>query len=170
MEAVFGHRLTKKLRAELAQGDLFGGSLADAVWGWMSGETLLTLNARFAGNQDKPGKCESARKFVLKMIPDLSFAAGLLTRIRRGQITENGGDMPLSLATLGLCIREGFGQPELSALKLNLSDQPMSRMEVAALWIRIKPFAAPRKSDEEFGTTRRRVSRALEIAKDRGVV
>lgn len=170
VKSVFGHRLTEKQQAELSSGDLFGGRLADAVWGWMSGETLLTLNTRLGGNAQNPGKCEKARKFVLKMIPDLAFAAGLASRIRRGQIDETGGSMPLTLATLALCIREGLPHPELAALRTNLAGSPMSRVALKALWEKLSAFASPRTSDEKFGTTRRRISTALETAQSRGVV
>jgi hypothetical protein len=170
VKSVFGHRLTEKQQAELSSGDLFGGRLADAVWGWMSGETLLTLNRRLGGNARNPGKCEKARKFVLKMIPDLAFAAGLATRIRRGQIDETGGCMPLTLATLALCIREGLPHPELAALRTNLAGSPMSRVALKALWGKLSAFASRRTSDEKFGTTRRRISAALETAQSRGVV
>lgn len=169
LEAVFGHRLTKKLREDIAQSDLFGGTLADAVWGWMSGETLLVLDRRLGGKPDKPGKCDQARKFVLKMIPDLAFAAGLLTRIHRGQIDEYDGAMPLSLATLALCIREGLSQPELAALKLHLGAQPMSRASIRAIWAKIENFAPRRDPDEKFGVTRRRISTACTNANARGV-
>lgn len=170
VKSVFGHRLTDKQQTELVSGDLFGGRLADAVWGWMSGETLLTLNTRLGGNPQKPGKCDKARKFVLKMIPDLAFAAGLATRIRRGQIDENGGSMPSTLATLALCIREGLGFPELAALRTNLVAQPMSRIGLRTLWGKLAPFVSPRTPDENFGTTRRRVSSALETAQSRGLI
>jgi hypothetical protein len=170
MKSVFGHRLTEKQQAELSNGDLFGGKLADAVWGWMAGETLQDLNMRLGGNVEKPGKCEKAREFVLKMIPDLAFAAGLATRIRRGQIDEAGGNMSLTLATLALCIREGLPHPELAALRTNLADSPMSRAALRLLWGKLSPFVRPRRSDEKFGTTRRRISAAIKSAQNRGVI
>ena len=162
IEAVFGHRLPKKLCDELVQGDLFGGRLADAVWAWMSGETLVKLNTRLGGKANRLDNCDKARKFVLKMIPDLAFAAGLATRIRRRQIDEDGGDMPLILATLALCIREGFGEPEWAALRSILAGEPMSRLGIIALWKKIEGFASPRKETEAFGTTKKRVSAALD--------
>lgn len=170
VKSVFGHRLSERQQAELSHGDLLGGSLADAVWGWMSGETLLTLNIRLGGNAQRPGKCDKARKFVLKMIPDLAFAAGLATRIRRGQIEEGGGIMPLTLATLALCIREGLDHPELAALRTNLAVSPMSRIALKVLWKKIRPFAPPITPDEKFGTTRQRVSVALETAQRSGLI
>jgi hypothetical protein len=170
LEEVFGHRLTQKLREGLAQADLFGGSLADAVWGWMSGETLFLLNKRFVKKDANPGTCEPARKFVLKMIPDLAFAAGIMTRIRRAQIDEDGGKMPLVLGTLALCIREGFDEPELAALKFNLPGVPKSRAAIRKIWTAIAPFVPARNPDESFGTTKKRVSRALAQAQAHGIV
>lgn len=170
VKSVFGHRLSERQQKELFGGDLFGGRLADAVWGWMSGETLTSLNIRLGGNATKPGKCDKARKFVLKMIPDLAFAAGLATRIRRGQIDETGGSMPITLATLALCIREGLANPELAALRTTLGSTAMSRIALRTLWAKLSAFAPPMTSDEKFGRTRLRISQALEIAQSWGAI
>jgi hypothetical protein len=89
----------------------------------------------------------------------LEFAEGRLTRMR-----------VLTLATLALCIREGFAQPELAALRVNLIAKPMSRSAVRTLWNRIESFAAPRNANEKFGTTRRRMSTALQNAEDEGAI
>ena len=63
------HRMPAEVRAEFEKADLFGGALADVVWGWMSGETLTALNARLGGNVAKPDKVPKARKFVTRVIP-----------------------------------------------------------------------------------------------------
>jgi hypothetical protein len=164
MEAVFAHRLPTSLRVDLSQGDLLGGKLSDAVWGWMSGETLVTLNTRLGGVPAAPGKCDKARKFVLKMIPDLAFAAGLVTRIRRKQIDEAGGKLPLTLATLALCIREGVPEPEIAAIKISRLS-PASRAQVTKEWREVEAFARPRDLSELFGKTRERVLKAQSLAK-----
>ena len=91
-----------------------------------------------------------------------TFAAGLATRIRRRQIDEDGGKMPLILATLALCIREGLGQPEWAALRSIFIGEPMSRPSIIALWKKIEGFASSRGETETFGTTKKRVSAALD--------
>ncbi len=168
LDAVFGHRLPPNLRADLSQGDLLGGKLSDAVWGWMSGETLLVLNTRLGGKVARPGKCEKARKFVLKMIPDLAFAAGLATRVRRAQLEDSDEQLPLVLATLALCVREGLAEPELAALKINQAPTIQSRIRVMTDWSQVRRFASRRRGTETFGTTRQRVREALSRAEAQG--
>jgi hypothetical protein len=47
-------------------------------------------------------------------------------------------EMPLVLATLGLCVREGVSEPEIAVLRIN-RDQIDSRQGLLALWNRIRP-------------------------------
>jgi len=161
VDALLGHRLSPALRDDLGQGDLFGSRLAEIVWSWMSGETLRQLNTRLGGKANNPGKCSKARKFVLKLVPELAFAAGLATRIRRHQIEEAGeGDMPLTLATLGLCVREGLPEPEVAALRL-ITSGAESRQSLLRQWNLIRHHAPTRTVNETFSRTRRRVTTAF---------
>jgi hypothetical protein len=159
IDAVVSHRMPADVRAEFDHADLFGGALADAVWGWMSGETLIALNTRFGGNGANPGKVLKARKFVLRVIPELAFAAGLVTQIRRRQLEEETHhEMPLILATFGLCVREGAPSPEVAALRVTNSAERWSRQKGISLWNDIESFTAPRNSTETFGRTKDRVT------------
>lgn len=161
LEAVLGHRLPQDDRDALEQGDLFGGALADAVWAWMSAESLLAINVRCGGKPDKPGTCNKARKFV-RLVPDLAFAIGLATRVHRKQLGESDADtMPLVLAALAFCVREGAAEPEIAALR-QLVKPPCSRSQLQSLWSEIASFAPPRGEYERFGQTKRRVERALQ--------
>ncbi len=135
----------------------------------MSGESLIALNTRLGG-KTKPGKYDKARKFVLKIIPDLAYAAGLATRIRRLQIEEHGGEMPLELAILALCIREGLAKPEIAALRINLMERPMSRRALNELWEQINGFARASTPTETFGRTMLRVRRAYRKAQSQGLI
>jgi hypothetical protein len=159
IDAVVSHRMPSDVRAEFEQADLFGGALADAVWGWMSGESLIALNVRLGGSSAKPGKVLKARKFVVKVIPDLAFAAGLVTQIKRRQLEEETHqDMPLTLATFGLCVREGAPSPEVAALRVTNSAERWSRQKGISLWKDIESFTAPREDVETFGRTKDRVT------------
>jgi hypothetical protein len=161
LESVFGHRLTMDAGNTWAQNDLFGRGLADTVWAWMSGETLMQLNVRCGGNSVNPGNCIKARKFV-RLVPDLAFAAGLTTQVYREQLRETGeGRMPLTLGTLALCVREGVAEPEVAALRLFLTERPTSRPGLCTQWSEIRGFASQRDEHESFGRTRTRVERAL---------
>ena len=160
VEELFAHRLSKKQREELDLPDFFGGNLAEAVVGWTNGLPLNKLDPLLGGNPKKPGECKFARKFVLRLLPDLAFAAGLVTQIRRGQIDRKGGSMTTTLAVLGLCIREGASTPELAALRIVASSagHRLSRMGNVALWNDVSQFVPKAKSSAEpFSITLSRI-------------
>lgn len=164
LQAVLGHRFSPELWKSIEKADLFGGRLADAVWAWMMAETFKQLNARTGGAGKKLGVCEYSRKFVLKMIPDLAFSAGLAARIRRKQLEEVGDTkMPLVLGTLALCIREGVAEPEIAALRAEKQHTVMSRQSLRRAWLRLQEFIEPRDAFESFGRTRKRVSTAIAV-------
>ena len=67
------------VRAEFEKANLFGGALADVVWGWMSGETLTALNARLGGNVAKPEQGSQSAQVCTKShsVPPHSLPAWL---------------------------------------------------------------------------------------------
>jgi len=159
---VLGHRLPPGL-SDMNQKQLFGGKLTEIVWAWMCGETLLQLDTRLGGKRDKPGRCLAARKFILRLVPELAFAIGLAPRVRRRQIEEEGsGEMPVSLATAAWCLREGVSQPELLALQIMRKDNRTSRQKLQSLWTHVEPYIDPGRENETFHETRRRVNRGVE--------
>lgn len=165
---ILAHRIPKKLLDDIEEGDLFGGKFVEAIWGWMNGETLLQLNVRLGGNATNPGSCQEARKFVLRMIPDLAYAAGLATKIQRKHIESDVlVEMPVALASLALCVREGRNSPELAALGTAAAYRELSRQELMRRWAKIRPNVKNGDQFETFGRTRKRVLEAVVILQQR---
>jgi len=162
IEAVAGHRLNEKLREKMQEGELFGTGLSRFVDAWMTGESLLKLNALILGKATK--KAGDARTFATKIVPELAFAAGLAAQIRRHQIDESQSveEVPVTLGTLALCVKEGVPFPELAALRLavNAREIPMSRMGLGILWTEIQGYLEAPRADEFFGVMRTRVANA----------
>jgi hypothetical protein len=137
---------------------LFGGKFVDAIWAWMSGETLLQLNVRIGKKSKTPGNCLEARKFVLRMVPDLAYAAGLATKLRRKHIESDVCiEMPVALATLALCVREGRSSPEIAALGLSPGFELLSRQELRRRWTQMDSLVASGEPMETFYRTRKRI-------------
>lgn len=157
-QGVLAHRIPKKLLEEMEQGDLFGGKFVEVVWAWMNGETLLQLNVRLGKKPKAADACIEARKFVLRMIPDIAYAAGLATKLRRKHIESDACvEMPVALATLALCVREGRNSPELAALGLSPGFESLSRQELRRRWTQIEPHVPLGDPREAFFRTRKRV-------------
>src|SRR3546814_10264513 len=89
---------------------------------WMSGVPLRELEAAFLPSGKKLGRCEYARHFVSRIVPDLAFIAGLPTRLltARAKAAEEPLVISTVLATLGGIVREGCNSPEALATRLNL--------------------------------------------------
>src|SRR3546814_20895173 len=70
---------------------------------WMSGVPLRELEAAFLPSGKKLGRCEYARHFVSRIVPDLAFIAGLPTRLltARAKAAEEPLVISTVLATLG---------------------------------------------------------------------
>ena len=96
---------------------------------YVQGSSLAEIEALISGKSSL--YLEKARRFVLKLIPDLSFAFGLLsiTVIEKSKLAGiPKADLPQTLRLLASCIREGFDNPE--KLLFVLSGDFMSRVEV----------------------------------------
>lgn len=145
---------------EAKQFELFGDELFRVTWAWMSGEPLSNLARMLGDNRTKLG---STRHFVLRRVPDLAFGIGLVTQVYRAHL-ERGlahGRMPTSLATISLCVRIGQSCPEEIAVRFE-TDQPYAaRQAVRRLWESCRYLAPAGRSDEGFGSTRRRALAAL---------
>jgi hypothetical protein len=120
------------------------------------------LEPLLGGKADRLGKCKHARSFVLQQIPDLAYAAGLLTQIFRQQIEQGDQQaMPISLAVLSQCVREGHEHPEELAIRQFYHDQLMSRISIRETFrAQVAQFKS-RDQFESFGDVRRRVREVL---------
>jgi hypothetical protein len=69
---------------------------------WMSGTPLNQLEAAYLARTDKLGRCEYARHFVSRIVPEIAFLAGLPARllITRGKHNALPPALQTVLATL----------------------------------------------------------------------
>ena len=158
MKPVFSDRLVQRYGAEM-EGDLFGPKILHAIFRWMEGGNLKCIQALRTGRNEK--YLNSARKFVLQAIPELSFGIGLAAQTYRAGI-ENGvfARMPLTLALVSQCLREGLPTPEILALSYLMQERQVSRADVIGEWEAISAKVKPGDPYEEFKMTIRRVAAA----------
>lgn len=139
----------KKLETDHDRGAFALPVIIDMLKKWL---VSLPLNVMEASHPKADFvKCEYSRHFVLRIVPDLAFVAGLPARLLAAQ---NGEDVPLpiTLATLGSCVREGCDSPESLATRL-ASGRSVSRVAARARYEELLPFFKVGQIDETFEQT-----------------
>jgi hypothetical protein len=156
-----GYRLARYLDNGETQMPLFDALSCDATRAWMNGDSVRAIADILTQGADSK-RAKAGREFVLRAIPEIAFAIGIVAQVQRHRIDQEltGAEMSLALATAGLCIREGCPSPEIVALRLRLSGEYRSRRELVKLWQKIATHAGEGDLYEKFGQTRRRVGRA----------
>ena len=132
--------------------------LQEMLLKWTNGRPLREIELLLGTPEARLGKCIRARKFVLRVIPELSFFVGLIGQTWRAYQSAEGIDapLPLSVATLGGCIREGFDSPEKLAIQLEDSSY-LTRRAVHRVHERLREAIRSGDPLEEFSETRARI-------------
>ena len=131
---------------------------------WMAGVPLCEIEAAHLERRDRLGKCEFARHFVSRVVPDLAFLAGLPAQLLAARAKKSANPQPLRtvLATLGGTIREGCDSPEALAAKIN-AGRAVSRVAARKIYDKQRSYAPPGDPHEDFEVTRQRMRGAEAI-------
>lgn len=94
--------------------------LIDVVKMYIDGAPLTLIHFAITPNHDV--LLTKGRQFVLRLIPEISFALGLLTltvleKAKQQNIEKR--DLPLNIRQLASCVREGFNSSRLLTFKKN---------------------------------------------------
>jgi len=86
---------------------------------WMAGGTFADLERAFGTPEHRIGKCETAREFALRIVPELAYIFGLPGQIFRALMADRGTPVepPLGLDSLGPCVRNGLDKIEKLAVR-----------------------------------------------------
>lgn len=132
---------------------------------WIAGSTLRNLELLLDTPEHKLKYCDKARKFVLRCMPELAYAIGLIALIYRDYLTQEASDkqMPLALATLAPCVREGLDRPEKLAIYYATKSKPnFCRVICHKTFDQISKHIAVTTPFESFEMVRHRVRSALD--------
>lgn len=163
LDAVLG-KPYRVLTNDTERGQFILGYATQPLKSWMAGLTLSEIE--LALGTKKPGvvgKCELARDFVLRIIPELAFVFTLPLQVVRAakKGTEQEGNLPgLGLAALGGCVRGGFDVAEKLALRQALNART-SRVAVHRKYAALRASIAPATEAEDLGMAVGRVRNAL---------
>jgi hypothetical protein len=161
LEGLLGTKY-KKLEEDEERGQYAFSYLVRLLGCWMAGNTLADLERAFGTEEHLVKKCETAREFVLRIVPELAYVFGLPGQVFRALAAHNGEqvDPPLGLVTLGPCVREGIDKIEKLALRQYRRGR-VSRRAVHREFAIIEPYLGPSVLGENFPGVIGRVESAV---------
>ena len=131
---------------------------------WMRAEPLNALQLALGTAPDKLKACVDARRFALRVVPELAYLFGLPAFLLQRKASVEGdqqNELPAALAKLGSCIRHGYRSVEYAALAFYLRSEKLSRRQVHEQFALLKPHLKGAKAPETWDVTVSRVEMAI---------
>ncbi|CUA82914.1 Helicase conserved C-terminal domain [Gulbenkiania indica] len=147
------------------RGKLAVGIVLEALMAWISGKTLVQIH-ELKPTKKQQKHCEQARRFVLRVLPELSYLFSLPELVRRYLAAEDLSlDMDelasVELEKLGSCVREGYDTVEKLALA-KFRGKTASRVRVHDQWDEMDWWMDPKAPGETWQELFERVKRNTE--------
>ena len=129
--------LFKSLEGDKERGEFAVSIVLIALKAWISGQTLADIQ-KLKPTVQHPKHCEHARRFALRVLPELAYVFSLPELVRRYLAVEEPSLMMEMLASvelekLGSCVREGYDSVEKLALE-KVRGKTDSRVRVHVQW------------------------------------
>ncbi len=139
--------------------------LKDLTKLWVQGKPLTKLEEALGTPTDNLRKCIGARKYVLRVLPELSYLFGVPALRKQRQNASEGKVESLSpaLTKLGSCLRNGYQTYEQAALAFHLRAERLSRGQLHKRFKELKPHIPPAKEGESWDDATSRIEKALLI-------
>lgn len=132
---------------------------------WMQGKPLDQIQPAFSSASRDTKYATSARKFVIRVIPDFAHLMGCVIALIE-QWAETNEDQQVSSACffLSSAVRRGFSSAEMAAFYAYFATggRRLPRREVHRRFQEIAGHLQPGLDDEDTDSTRRRVESAIE--------
>jgi hypothetical protein len=133
---------------------------------WATGKPLIEIEQSFSLPR-RSAHLDAARRFVIQMVPHISFMFGLITLCYKRCHDEDDNIGLTTLACLGACIREGFDSPRKLALYHSVREKRYtSRVAIHALFISM--VGAGELADDEATSFETMLEEARSAVKDAG--
>lgn len=142
--------------------------LRNLTYLWMIGCPLSKLELALGTNQANLKTCTGARKFVLRVIPELSYFFGMPAILQQRRNLSNGveAELPPALAKFSRCVREGLKSHEQAALGQLLYEARFSRRQLHQRFALLEPYLDVSTMDNTWRETLSRVRGALTRERD----
>ena len=134
---------------------------------WMKGYPMCDLESALGVDQKRLKTCNGARKFVVRIIPNLAYVFSLPSVFRRHAATEDENGtafIPAALSQLGQCVKWGFDTHEKAALSYHLRNERLSRVMIHERFDRIQTHLSPDPGGETWEQTLKRVRLAMDVS------
>ncbi|ENQ8649948.1 DEAD/DEAH box helicase [Vibrio fluvialis] len=131
---------------------------------WMQGETLIEIQKVFSSKTRDLKYTTSARKFVIRMVPDLAHLMSvplqvLLRYVNDG--TTNLSDASPALNYASLAVRRGLNSAEMVAYAVQKEGKSLSRRELHRGFLKIQPYLGNAGVGEKLIELESRVKHAM---------
>ncbi len=155
----------KSLEDEEERGKLAIDIVLAALKAWISGQTLTEIQ-KLKPTIQHPKHCEQARRFVLRVLPELAYIFSLPELVRRHLAAEElSFDMDdlasVELEKLGSCVREGYDTVEKLALS-KIRGKTASRVRAHRQWNEIEFLMDPKVPGETWQKLFERIKLGVE--------
>lgn len=160
LEGIFGSKY-KKLDSDKDKGLYAIGEFERLLPAWMNGTTLAALEQLAGTAPNRLGKCETAREFVLRIVPEFAYLYGILPQLY-ATLFPLELVVPIALTTLGAAVREGVDRPEMVALR-QIRLRRLNRIAVHREYQSIATYMAPGDLTEAFSDMVERVRSAVDL-------
>jgi hypothetical protein len=155
----------RRLQDDDARGRLALPTLRGLSREWMAGSTLAAIEHAFGTPLVRLGRCEAAREFVLRVVPELAYLFSLPSQIAQALGTEaEAGEQrygSIDLDVLASCVREGYDRPEKLALRL-IRRRDLSRVMVHRQFAELQHLVERAPEREDFAALVQRIRRAVD--------
>lgn len=131
---------------------------------WVRGHPLTDLQKSLGTSTEKLKTCIAARKFVLRLLPEISYLFGVPALLRQRQNAAEGNEaitLSPALTKLGACIRSGHQTYEHAALGFCLRGSKLSRRQLHERFATLKPHLSAAKAGESWDDAVYRLKTAL---------
>ena len=131
---------------------------------WMKGRALNELEAALGTEQKNVKTCIKARRFAIRIVPDLAYLFGLPALLyERAQVdAEVSHTMSPAKSQLRRCVRMGLNFHEKAALHQALKYPQLSRRRIHKRYSQIEPYLKRAEEMETWDQVVERVERAIE--------
>ncbi len=171
LEYLFGTEF-KKLETDASRASYSLPRLRAALKKWMNGAPLKRIQKELSDKTRDKKRSTSARKFVIRLVPDLAHLIGAPLQLLQGHLNIHAEDWiepNTALAYANRCVRRGYANAEMAAYGSLVWSAKWSRRETHRHFADIVPYLKPALDGETTEALEARVESALDSEiNDRG--
>jgi replicative superfamily II helicase len=134
--------------------------ISSALFSWMKGKTLVKIQDLFSSKPKDQKYVTSARKFVLKMIPDLAHLMSVPFYIAQRYVDSEENVTP-ALVYASLAVKRGLDSAEMVECMFQREEVGKSRRKIHYSFLEIKGWLDLAYTDETLSELEERVAEGI---------